>query len=31
MIDPRRLRLEIGSIAERLRLRGIELDVARFE
>ena len=31
MIDPRRLRLELGSIAERLRLRGIELDVARFE
>ncbi|MDE0440671.1 MAG: serine--tRNA ligase [Gammaproteobacteria bacterium] len=31
MIDPRRLRLEIGSIAERLRLRGIELDVARLE
>ena len=31
MIDPRRLRLETGSIAERLRLRGIELDVAHFE
>lgn len=31
MIDPRRLRLDLGSIAERLRLRGIELDVARFE
>ena len=31
MIDPRRLRLEIGSVAERLRLRGIELDVERFE
>ena len=31
MIDPRRLRLELGSIAERLRLRGIDLDVARFE
>lgn len=31
MIDPRRLRLELGSVAERLRLRGIELDVAHFE
>ena len=31
MIDPRRLRLELGLVAERLRLRGIELDVARFE
>lgn len=31
MIDPRRLRLDLGSVAERLRLRGIELDVARFE
>ncbi|MCY4059177.1 MAG: serine--tRNA ligase [Gammaproteobacteria bacterium] len=31
MIDPRRLRLEIASVAERLRLRGIELDVERFE
>ena len=31
MIDPRRLRLEIRAIAERLRLRGVELDVARFE
>ena len=31
MIDPRRLRLEIGSIAERLRLRGVELDVELFE
>lgn len=31
MIDPRRLRLETGSIAERLRLRGVELDVERFE
>ena len=31
MIDPRRLRLEIGSVAERLRLRGIELDVGHFE
>ena len=31
MIDPRRLRREIGFIAERLRLRGIEFDVERFE
>ena len=31
MIDPRRLRLELASVAERLRLRGIELDVTRFE
>ena len=31
MIDPRRLRLEIASVAEGLRLRGIELDVERFE
>ncbi|MCY3839381.1 MAG: serine--tRNA ligase [Gammaproteobacteria bacterium] len=31
MIDPRRLRLEIRSVAEGLRLRGIELDVGRFE
>jgi len=31
VIDPRRLRQEIESIAERLRLRGIELDVKRFE
>ena len=31
MIDPRRLRQEIGSIAERLRRRGVELDVKRFE
>ena len=31
MIDPRRLRLELASIAERLRHRGIELDVERFE
>ena len=31
MIDPRRLRLELGSIAERLRLRGVDLDVERFE
>lgn len=31
MIDPRRLRLEIASIAKRLRLRGVELDVERFE
>lgn len=31
MIDPRRLRLDIRSIAERLGKRGIELDVARFQ
>ena len=31
MIDPRRLRLELASVAERLRRRGIELDVTRFE
>ena len=31
MIDPRRLRQDIRSIAERLRLRGVELDVEQFE
>ena len=31
MIDPRRLRQEIRFIAERLRLRGVELDVEQFE
>ena len=31
MIDPRRLRLEIRAIADRLRQRGIDLDVGRFQ
>ena len=31
MIDPRRLRLQTGEIAARLRLRGVELDVAYFQ
>ena len=31
MIDPRRLRLDIRAVAERLEVRGIELDVTRFE
>ena len=31
MIDPRRLRLEIRAIAERLRRRGVDLDVEHFE
>ena len=31
MIDPRRLRQDIRSIAERLRLRGVELDVEQYE
>lgn len=31
MIDPRRLRLEIRAVAERLRRRGAELDIERFE
>lgn len=31
MIDPRRLRLEIRAIADRLRQRGIDLDVERFQ
>ncbi|MYJ75517.1 MAG: hypothetical protein F4089_10665, partial [Gammaproteobacteria bacterium] len=31
VIDPRRLRVEIRSIAERLRRRGVEIDVGHFE
>ncbi len=31
MIDPRRLRLDIAGTARRLRRRGVELDVSRFE
>ena len=31
MIDPRRLRFDLHAVAERLRYRGVELDVGRFE
>ena len=31
MIDPRRLRLDLHAVRERLRYRGVELDVGRFE